>query len=389
MNLNLGGIGTEAFLRDYWQKKPCLVRCAIPVFSSFMSRTELFDLSCDGNVESRLVIENDGDYPWQVLHGPFSPEELQNLPASHWSLLIQNMELHRDEAAELLDRFNFIPNWRIDDLMISLAPDQGSVGPHLDSYDVFLLQAQGRRCWQINPHAYDENDFIPGLDLRILDRFRSTEEWILDPGDMLYLPPGVAHYGVALGECQTYSIGLRAPSSHELLNHYLDEIIATMTNDYYADPDLRLVTHPGEITGESLARINSLLRSSLPDPATLETWFGKYVTRLPDQFHLDLPVYARSPGDFMAFFQEAGTLLRHRACRSAYIRRKDGFLLFINGDAFNLPLVCADFIQRFTESRTIDYGDCDPIGSEPAFRALVCNLYNRGLLYRVEHNSHK
>ena len=382
MLLNLGEIGTEVFLRDYWQKKPCLFRQVLPGFCSFISSKELYALSGDDNVESRLVMEKDGEYPWQVLHGPFSPEELENLPASHWSLLLQNMELHRDEAAELLDRFNFIPNWRIDDLMISFAPVHGGVGPHLDSYDVFLLQAQGRRRWQINRRDYDEHDFIPGLDLRILEHFQSEREWVLEPGDMLYLPPGVAHYGVALDACQTYSIGLRAPSAHELLNHYLDEIIATTDNAYYTDPDLRSSTHPGEISGESLARIQTLLRSSLPDTATLEIWFGRYVTRLPEQFHLQAPVHSCSAEDFTVLFRDAGALIRHRACRTAYISRKDGFLLFINGEVFALPLTYADFVHRFTASRTLAYADCDPAGRDPALRDLLCRLYNQGLLSR-------
>lgn len=383
MNLNLGEIDAAAFLSEYWQKKPCLIRQAIPGFSSFISKAELFALSCNDNVESRLVIERDGEYPWQVLHGPFSPEALENLPASHWSLLIQNMECHRDEAAAVLARFNFIPNWRIDDLMISVAPVEGSVGPHLDSYDVFLLQAEGQRRWQINSDDYNENDFIPGLDLRILERFQPRKEWILAPGDMLYLPPGVAHYGVALDDCQTFSIGLRAPSTHELMNHYLEEVISTTSDDYYVDPDIRLQRHPGEITNEALDRISSMMLASLPHTATMQTWFGKYITRLPDQFRFEAPTHTFLPDNFITFFRDVKTLYRHRACKTAYIQNEKKYSLFINGDAYELPMTCADFIYQFTENKFIDFATCKQLETESSLRDLICVLYNRGILYKT------
>src|SRR5690606_21721484 len=255
----LGGLSPAAFLRRHWQKRPHLVRGAMPDIAPFLTRDELFDLASREGVESRLVLEKGGDYPWQVRYGPFRPAELRRLPPRNWTILVQNGDLHVPKAAAILRRFSFVPGWRIDDLMVSYAPPGGGVGPHVDSYDVFLLQARGTRRWSVSLKAYGEADLVPGLDLRILKTFRTDHRWRLATGDMLYLPPGVAHWGVAEDECMTCSVGFRAPGSREAALRFLEE---GGTDVPYSDPDLEVARHPGEITAAARRRIRRLDRKS-------------------------------------------------------------------------------------------------------------------------------
>jgi 50S ribosomal protein L16 3-hydroxylase len=368
------------FLAHYWQRRPCLIRQAIPGFDSFLTREDLLALSTRDTVESRLVLERGGEAPWQVVPGPLDAESLQQLPDSHWTLLVQNVDLHLPEAAALLRRFRFIPDWRIDDLMISIAPKGGGVGPHLDSYDVFLLQARGRRRWQIHPDGYTEADFIPGLDLRILADFRPQQEWILEPGDMLYLPPGVAHHGVALDDCQTYSIGFRAPTRHELLNLYLDDMLAGYTDRRYADPGLTPQEHSAEITAGARRRIRSLLKAPFENDAALDRWFGRHITRLPDQVEIAPPLPLDQDA-FTALSRRARALRCHHACRMVFFPGAGGLLLYVNGGEYPLPGDCLDFVTTLTEARELDREQLGKYTAAPATAQVLHDLYNRGLLH--------
>lgn len=376
----LGGITVEEFLERYWQKEPYLIRQAIPDFHSFINKQELAKLACEEDVESRLVIEQDGEYPWQVQHGPLDQETFNCLPDKHWTLLVQNAELHLVQAAALLQRFNFIPNWRVDDLMISFAPEHGGIGPHLDSYDVFLLQASGKKQWSINTDAYDENDFIPGLDLRIIDTFTAQQTWLLNAGDMLYLPPGIAHHGVALDDNLTFSIGFRAPSQHELLSQYMEDKYQASEDQRYQDPNLKPQAHAGEITADDLSRLYNLAQSALDKPDELRRWFGGFITRLPDDYVYPRQTEAIAAQTFLTRIQSDKVLYRQTATRTAFIREHDGFLLFINGHLFSLPVACEDFVYQFTEKYKIEYSVIAPILELPEFVQTLCQLYNLELI---------
>ena len=376
----LGSMQTRDFLARYWQKQPCLIRGALPGFTSFISKEELLALSTEETVESRLVLERGGTMPWEVVPGPQDPEDLAHLPDSHWTLLVQNVDLHRRDAAALLRRFRFIPDWRIDDLMISVAPAGGSVGPHLDSYDVFLLQARGRRRWQINTGDYTEDDFIPGLDLRILADFSAQQEWVLEPGDMLYLPPGVAHHGVALDECLTFSIGFRAPSRQELLHHYLDDLLLEISDETYRDPDLTPQEYGAEITAAARTRIRSLLQAPFRNDAALDRWFGRYVTRLPDQIDITPPAQLDAAA-FAAFCAQAHGLRCHHACRTVFLRRDSDFILFVNGEEYPVPGSCAAFVMALAEARELDQTQLREYAGTAVTAAILHDLYNRGLLH--------
>src|SRR4029079_9979240 len=254
----LGGLSPQAFLRRHWQKRPLLVRGAMPGFRDPVTPARLLALAARPDVESRLVRERGGGHRWELTPGPLSPALTRTLGPSHWTVLVQNVDAHLESVAGLIERFSFLPRWRVDDVMISLAAPQGSVGPHVDSYDVFLVQGRGRRHWRI-AERFDRAS-LPGLDLRVLRTFRAEQEWVLGPGDMLYLPPGVAHHGVALEECLTYSIGLRAPSQYDLVAGFLPRVVGAVDRSrLYADPDLSPAREPGEISPAALTRLRRMV----------------------------------------------------------------------------------------------------------------------------------
>jgi len=228
----LGGLSPTRFLREIWHKRPLLIRNAIPGFAGLLSPAEMRQLACRDDVESRLIRGSGSD--WQLDHGPFRKSDFRRLPETEWTLLVQSLNQFLPEADALLARFNFIPHARLDDLMASYAVPGGSVGPHFDSYDVFLLQGQGHRRWQISTQT--DLALIDDAPLKILRRFKAEDEWVLGPGDMLYLPPHVAHYGVAVDACMTYSIGFRAPAAEELAHGFLMHLQDTLALEgRYAD----------------------------------------------------------------------------------------------------------------------------------------------------------
>ena len=274
----LGGLSVEAFLEHYWQKKPLLIRSALPGFSSPLTPEQLMNLACEEDVEARIILEKHGDYPWQLLYGPFE-EDFHDMPPSHWTLLVQETNRFVPEIANLLDAFSFIPSWRIDDVMVSYAPKDGGVGAHIDNYDVFLLQGMGHRKWQIMNTPVTEEVILPDLDVSILQKFRPDEDWVLSPGDMLYLPPRIAHKGVAQNDCMTFSIGFRAPSHAELIASFLG--FASENHDpqaRYSDPDLSAQARPSEILPSVLQKIRGVIKEATRDDKMIDSWFGSFIT---------------------------------------------------------------------------------------------------------------
>ncbi|MBI4006278.1 MAG: cupin domain-containing protein [Gammaproteobacteria bacterium] len=377
----LGNITPEEFLATYWQKKSCLIRQAFPDFSCPISVDELAGLACEEDIRSRLVLEKDGDYPWQVINGPFTEGDFKTLPDTHWTLLVQDVNQYVPDVAAILQYFSFIPFWRIDDVMISYSPEQGNVGPHLDSYDVFLLQGMGRRKWQINPDDYSDDDFIPDLDLRIIDHFQSKQDWILEPGDMLYLPPGVAHHGIALDPSLTLSIGFLAPSQSELISNFIDDCLTDSSHTVrYSDPDLKIQKYPGEISRQSLEKIKKMMASALTDTSRIDHWFGKYITHVQtepehnNEIKLDLAA-------FRSCFKKKSTLYRNDHGRRAFIQHNRKLTLFINGDDYPLPKELLFMAKLITEQRQIDFRSIEnhPLLNE--ILVLLCELYNKDNYY--------
>ncbi len=272
----LGGLKPSEFLRDYWQKKPLLIRASMPNFTGLLTPNELAGLACEDEVQARIIQHK--HKKWSVKNGPFDDDDFAKLPKRDWTLLVQSVNHHLPEAADLLAQFNFIPHARLDDLMVSYAPDGGGVGAHFDSYDVFLLQGSGKRNWQISTQA--DLSLVKDAPIKILQHFKAEQEWILEAGDMLYLPPHIAHWGTAEGDdCMAYSIGFRAPKTQELQHeflHYLQDNLGL--EGLYADADLTLQNHPAEISENMIEKVSKMLQKITWSNENVADFLGKYLT---------------------------------------------------------------------------------------------------------------
>ena len=272
----LGNISAQQFLAEYWQKKPLLIRNAIPNFQPPVDGNDLAGLALEPEVESRLVVGSD----WQIEQGPFEEQRFQALPERDWTLLVQAVDLWIPEVADILDHFGFLPRWRIDDIMVSYAADGGNVGPHYDNYDVFLLQGEGQRQWSVGGLCDQNSALLPHSNLRILADEPSNQQWTLNCGDMLYLPPKYSHHGIAIGACTTYSIGFRAPTVTEMLDDLTTELMSKgKNNDTFKDPLLTpdMVMQP--ISSAYLEQIKILLNKTLDDDELLLNWFAQFMTQ--------------------------------------------------------------------------------------------------------------
>ncbi len=279
--LFLGGLSPRVFLRDHWQKKPLLVRGGVPAARDVVSPDDLRRLATQPDATSRLILETGGAYPWELREGPFTARDLRRLGPDGWALLVQEVDRHVPAARALLDAsLAFLPRWRVDDAMVSLAPAGGGVGAHVDNYDVFLIQGRGRRRWRIGTAPVEDDTLVDGLDVAVLADFQWTDEHVLDEGDLLYLPPRVAHEGVALdGECLTISLGLRAPSHRDVLGGLLEHaLLETDEAAFYTDPDLEPTAHPGEIAPEALRRLHRVVLDAVADERAFALWLGRHLT---------------------------------------------------------------------------------------------------------------
>ena len=338
----LGDMTPRKFLSDHWQKKPLLIRQAIPDFHPPVSRDALFSLASRDDVESRLITYF--RQQWTMQHGPMGA--LPSLTRKNWTLLVQGVDLHDDEAAALLNRFRFIPDARLDDLMISYATDAGGVGAHVDSYDVFLLQAHGQRRWRIG--AQRDLSLREGMPLKILRHFTPTQEFVLNPGDMLYLPPHYAHDGTAVGECMTYSIGFRAPSWQELgeafMNFMADNIALP---GRYADPGLQPTRQPARIGADMLQRVTTQFQKLASRPDDVAVFLGEYLSEPKPSVWFDPPERPLARSRFEAGMSRHGLRL-HRKTRMLY----QGKFVFVNGASFRPSAPDRRLLQALGNQRT-------------------------------------
>ncbi|AZF00687.1 hypothetical protein C4J95_3227 [Pseudomonas orientalis] len=374
----LGGITAREFLRDYWQKKPLLIRQAIPNFESPIDADELAGLALEEEVESRLVIEH-GERPWELRRGPFAEDAFSTLPEREWTLLVQAVDQFVPEVAELLEHFRFLPSWRIDDVMISFAAPGGSVGPHFDNYDVFLLQAQGKRNWKIGQMCSSESALLQHADLRILADFEESAEWVLEPGDMLYLPPRLAHFGIAEDDCMTYSVGFRAPSAAEVLTHFTDFLAQYLTDEErYTDADAQPVSDPHQIQSDALDRLKSLLAEHMSDERMLLTWFGQFMTepRYPEL------VAGEELGedDFINSLQDGAILVRNPSARMAWSEVDDDVLLFASGQSRYLPGKLRELLKLVCSADALHSENLGQWLADEDGRDLLCELVKQGSL---------
>ncbi|AKJ28380.1 cupin domain-containing protein [Caldimonas brevitalea] len=361
----LGGLTPEQFMRRHWHKKPLLIRQALPGLQPLLSRAELFELAGREDVESRLIAR--GDQGWSLKRGPLTRRALPPLTRPGWTLLVQGVDLHQQAVHELLQQFRFVPDARVDDLMISYATDTGGVGPHFDSYDVFLLQVQGRRRWRIGRLA--DPALLPGMPLKILENFVAEQEWVLEPGDMLYLPPRWAHDGVADGECMTYSVGFRAPSRAELAREVVVRMLEALDEDavevLYRDPDQPATTTPGALPLGLNAFARDAVADLLHDEDSFACALGEYLSEPKPQVWFEV-----GEGQDLS----AGVRLDRRS-RMMYDERH----IFFNGESYRAAGRDARLMRTLADTRSLDAKQVAQLS--PDARALLEQWADDGWLH--------
>ncbi|MCD9096274.1 cupin domain-containing protein [Luteimonas fraxinea] len=340
------GMPAEQFLRNYWQKRPLLIRNAFPDLESPLQPEDLAGLACEEVALSRLIRHDRARDGWQVETGPFDEDLFPGLGDRDWTLLVQDVDKWDADVAALLPHFAFLPRWRIDDIMVSFAATGGSVGAHVDQYDVFLLQGQGHRRWQIDAsdamgRGVPPQEFRDDVELRLLREFTPTHEWVLGPGDMLYLPPMVPHHGVAEDPCLTFSVGMRAPSVSELMGDYIDTLAADADESIrYHDETLQPPADPNEIDADAMTRVVEALNvMRMRDPDRLGDWFGSFITGYRNAQQV-VAGGAAPPRIELEWLLSQGQAVLHRNpfSRMAWRRAGDGARLFVSGTAWPLAL---------------------------------------------------
>ena len=380
-----GDFDTARFLRETWQKRPLLIRDPWEAWTSPLDPDELAGLACEPEVESRLV-SRPGPGRWELEHGPLDPDRFADLGECPWALLVQAVDHHVPAVAALIEPFRFIPDWRIDDVMVSYATDGGGVGPHFDHYDVFLVQGLGQRRWSIGPRCDESARLLPHDGLRLLADFVPVDEFVLEPGDILYVPPGFAHDGVAVGpDCMTYSIGFRAPSRGDLVSAWADHLLDTMQeDDRYTDPELAVGGNPGEISPGALARLHEMVTGALTDRTAFASWFGEYVTA-PKNDRLDwAPEEPVSAADLVRPASgESLRLERNPASRFSFVRSGDqAVTLFVDGVSYALSGPGTDLAERMCADLCFSL---EPeVAAAPGLADLIVDLVNRGSLALVD-----
>ena len=379
----LGKISQETFLKKYWQKKPLLMKGSLDSLGELITPDEVAGLSCDERLESRLILEKDGKSPWEVRRGPFKPTLFSKLPKTHWTVLVNGVDRFIPEVHKLVDQFSFIPFWRIDDIMISVAYDQGNVGAHVDNFDVFLVQASGTREWLIEDKPRYQDDFVPDLPIRLLKDFTPTNRWLLEPGDILYLPPRFAHHGIAQGnDCMTISVGFRAPTVHEIAHGVLSEGLASVDeSDRYTDPDLSS-QRPGEISSESIQRIRSLLLEKVLTEDAIGSWLGTSSTESYCDVEFPEKKRALTTEALEKKLSQASHLVRVEGARMAYIKtRKAGTIrFFANGSESILSGPAAKLAQMIADKISNEISGINAHTTNVAALDLVKELLKGGLV---------
>ena len=335
------GVPTAKFLRRYWQKKPLVVRGAIPGFRDPITPDELAGLACEHGVESRLV--RGSGKRFRVEWGPHAERRFAALGRKSWTLLVQEVNRYVPDAALLLDLFSFLPNVRVDDVMVSFAARGGSVGAHLDSYDVFLVQGQGRRRWRFHTTKTKNTRFVPNQPLRILERFSPHVDVVLEKGDMLYIPPGFAHHGIAESPCLTYSIGFRALGIGEARAAFAG---ARASAELLRDPPLAPAKNPGAIPPALLRRVREAVRSLSATNEDIDRWFASYATRLK-------PGHTMEPARVPRLGKRA-TVVRSEEGRFAFLPRSRGLYLYVGGEEIEVSAREADVARLVCAKRRFD-----------------------------------
>ncbi|WP_312319142.1 cupin domain-containing protein [Stenotrophomonas sp.] len=375
------GMPAATFLRDYWQKRPLLIRQAFPDFQTPVQPEDLAGLACEETALARLISHDRANDGWSVRTGPFQEEDFPGMPDHDWTLLVQDVDKWDPDVRALIQHFDFLPRWRMDDVMISFAATGGSVGAHVDQYDVFLLQAYGHRRWQIDASESINGkrpplDFRDDVDIKLLKRFKVTHDWVLAPGDMLYLPPNVPHNGVAEDPCLTFSFGMRAPASAELISDYLDTLIMDASEDIrYQDPDLTVPADPNEIDTVAMNRVVAALNAiRMNDPDRLGDWFGRFITTYRAAGEVTAHGEPVPPEEIESALAGGFVLGRHPWARLAWRRASRGASLYCSGLEFALSVKDAQALAALEQLDAGTYGKLSAKG-RAAVQDLVAGGY--------------
>lgn len=375
------GMPAATFLRDYWQKRPLLIRQAFPDFETPVQPEDLAGLACEETALARMISHDRATDGWSVRTGPFQEDDFPGMPDHDWTLLVQDVDKWDPDVRALIQHFDFLPRWRMDDVMISFAATGGSVGAHVDQYDVFLLQAYGHRRWQIDASESINGkrpplDFRDDVDIKLLKRFKVTHDWVLAPGDMLYLPPNVPHNGVAEDPCLTFSFGMRAPAAAELISDYLDTLIMDASEDIrYHDPDLKVPEDPNEIDTVAMNRVVAALNAiRMNDPDRLGDWFGRFITTYRAAGEVTANGEPLPREEIESALAGGFVLGRHPWARLAWRRASRGASLYCSGLEFALSVKDAQALAALEQLDAGSYSRLSPKG-RTAVQDLVAGGY--------------
>ncbi|NNH01191.1 cupin domain-containing protein [Acinetobacter sp. ANC 5414] len=373
----LGGITAEQFLAEYWQKKPLLVRNALPEIANLLEPNDVMELALDENVSARLIKQKDKDpNQWSVKSSPLTKADFQKMPKL-WTLLVQAVDHYSFDLAELWKKFPFIPQWRRDDIMVSYAPKGGSVGKHFDFYDVFLVQGHGHRRWQLGQMCNAESEFVAGQPLKLLPEMEVNFDEILAPGDLLYVPPGLSHYGVAEDDCLTYSFGFRMPNVAEMMDRVSDKFAADqLLKNPLTDIIRDKISPIGQISQAELEYLKAELLAQLQNPTVLEDALmslmsePKYPENIPE-------AEAIGTGDLEEALDQGYSLILEPASRLLYTEDEDELLFWANGEGICISEAFAPILKQLADGSSVllDENLYDPDMLED-----IVNLLNESIL---------
>jgi 50S ribosomal protein L16 3-hydroxylase len=368
LNLDIG-----AFLADHWQRKPLLIKNAIPHFVPPVSSDELAGLALEADVESR-IIEQRGK-TWRLQHGPFTASDFAR--KHPWTLLVQAVDHYVPAVAELFQLIDFIPRWRTDDIMVSYAVDGGGVGPHFDSYDVFLLQGEGQRLWRLGQHCDSDTRLLPHDELRILHTFDVVEEHLLGPGDMLYVPPGIAHWGIAQGEGTTFSLGLRAPRTSDMLSRWTEQLLLQLDpQQFFTDAGRKPAARPGELAQDDIDRALAQLREVLARPVD-NRWFGELVT----EPRYDIELHPKPLARARALLRKGPQSIElSAAAKLAWQHDAGGLTVYTNGESVSCGAEVLPTLLLLCESRCLHGAQLDSALANADTAQLLDKLLQSGCI---------
>ena len=362
----------EAFFAEYWQKKPYLFRQAIDPDCLTFPAEELAGLSLESEIESRIIIQSEDD-EYALHHGPFAEEFFGDLPENKWTLLVQDCDKWIDDVSNVLNAFDFLPSWRLDDIMISYASTGGSVGPHTDNYDVFLIQSSGQRHWQLDANA--KETFREHPQLKLLAEFKTTDEWTLEPGDVLYLPPKLAHWGVALDDqCMTWSVGMRGPSSEEILDAWVQHAAQHHTIAHLTDQLNKHYDHPNMLTQSEIKQSVAITEQTLNLGALKNgPWLGEFLTEPKLNFDIPADEQAVTPDEL----ETIDNLQRHPWLRTAIIVDEERAYFCAQGASFNFNADLYEWAEALSRMPLLEKSFISHALNDSHKTKLLCELVRR------------